>query len=102
MGDFCQMSSALPSAKPSLISTSTISVGDFAGGEDIGAGCAHEIVLLDIKEGFAEGKALDIWQKSPIIGYDSRTVGVTSDYARTAGSEVIVITSVCPQTGTEP
>ena len=58
---------------------------------------ANEIVLIDIKEGIAEGKALDIWQKSPIIGYDSRTVGVTNDYARTAGSDVVVITSGLPR-----
>ena len=58
---------------------------------------ANEVVLVDIKEGFAEGKALDIWQKAPIIGYDTRTVGVTGDYARTAGSEVVVITSGLPR-----
>jgi len=58
---------------------------------------ANEIVLLDIKEGFAEGKALDIWQTAPINLYDSKTVGVTNDYARTAGSEVVVITSGLPR-----
>ncbi len=72
------------------------------GAGNVGATCAdvlatreiaNEIILLDIKEGIAEGKALDIWQKAPIIGYDSRTVGVTNDYARTAGSDVVVITS---------
>ena len=57
----------------------------------------NEVILLDIKEGFAEGKALDIWQKAPIIGYDTRTVGVTNDYARTAGSDVVVITSGLPR-----
>ncbi|MBC8083585.1 MAG: malate dehydrogenase, partial [Hymenobacter sp.] len=76
------------------------------GAGNVGATCAdvlatreiaNEIVLVDIKEGFAEGKALDIWQKSPIIGYDSRTVGVTADYSRTAGSEVVVITSGLPR-----
>lgn len=58
---------------------------------------ANEIVLLDIKEGVAEGKALDIFQKSPITLYDSRTVGVTNDYARTADSDVVVITSGLPR-----
>ncbi|MDQ2770847.1 MAG: malate dehydrogenase, partial [Bacteroidota bacterium] len=58
---------------------------------------ANEVVLLDIKEGVAEGKALDIWQKAPIIGYDTRTVGVTGDYAKTAGSEEVVITSGLPR-----
>jgi malate dehydrogenase len=76
------------------------------GAGNVGATCAdvlaykeiaNEIVLLDIKEGFAEGKALDIWQKAPIDLYDSRTVGVTNDYSRTAGSDVVVITSGLPR-----
>ncbi|MGB3617846.1 MAG: malate dehydrogenase [Catalinimonas sp.] len=76
------------------------------GAGNVGATCAdvlayreiaNEVVLVDIKEGFAEGKALDIWQKSPINLYDTRTVGVTGDYARTAGSEVVVITSGLPR-----
>ena len=76
------------------------------GAGNVGATCAdvlatreiaNEIVLVDIKEGIAEGKALDIWQKSPILGYDSRTIGVTNDYARTAGSDVVVITSGLPR-----
>jgi malate dehydrogenase len=58
---------------------------------------ANEIVLLDIKEGTAEGKALDIWETAPILGYDSRTVGSTNDYSRTANSEVVVITSGLPR-----
>ncbi len=58
---------------------------------------ANEVVLLDIKEGVAEGKALDIWEKSPINLYDTRTVGSTNDYSKTAGSEVIVITSGIPR-----
>lgn len=52
---------------------------------------------MDIKEGFAEGKALDIWQKAPINLYDTRTVGVTNDYSRTADSDVVVITSGLPR-----
>jgi malate dehydrogenase len=72
----------------------------------VGATCAdvlatrevvNEIVLIDIKEGLAEGKALDIWQKAPINMYDSRTTGSTNDYARTAKSDVVVITSGLPR-----
>jgi malate dehydrogenase len=58
---------------------------------------AEEIVLVDIKEGIAEGKALDIWQKAPINQYDSRTVGSTNDYSKTANSDVVVITSGLPR-----
>ncbi|HAI75824.1 MAG TPA: malate dehydrogenase, partial [Microscillaceae bacterium] len=58
---------------------------------------ANEIILLDIKEGIAEGKALDIWQKAPIDLYDSRTIGSTNDYAKTANSDVVVITSGLPR-----
>lgn len=76
------------------------------GAGNVGATCANvlahnevanEIILLDIKDGFAEGKALDIWETSPINMYDSRTIGVTNDYAATAGSEVVVITSGLPR-----
>jgi malate dehydrogenase len=76
------------------------------GAGNVGATCAdvlaykevaNEIVLLDIKEGFAEGKALDIWQKAPIDLYDSRTVGVTNDYSKTANSDIVVITSGLPR-----
>ncbi len=58
---------------------------------------ANEIVVLDIKEGVAEGKALDIFQKSPITMYDSRTIGVTNDYSKTENSDVVVITSGLPR-----
>ncbi len=76
------------------------------GAGNVGATCAdvcahkelaNEIVLLDIKENFAEGKALDMWQTAPINLYDSRIKGVTNDYAATAGSEVVVITSGLPR-----
>ncbi|MFC2186029.1 malate dehydrogenase [Peijinzhouia sedimentorum] len=76
------------------------------GAGNVGATCAdvlaykeiaNEIVLVDIKEGFAEGKALDIWQKAPIDVYDSRTTGSTNDYSKTAGSDVVVITSGLPR-----
>jgi malate dehydrogenase len=55
------------------------------------------VVLLDIKEGFAEGKALDIWQTAPINLFDSRVTGSTNDYTKTAGSDVVVITSGLPR-----
>lgn len=58
---------------------------------------ANEVVLLDIKEGIAEGKSLDIWQTAPINLYDTRVKGVTNDYAATADSDVVVITSGLPR-----
>jgi malate dehydrogenase len=76
------------------------------GAGNVGATCAdvlayrevaNQIVLLDIKEGLAEGKSLDIWQKAPIDLYDSRTIGATNDYAKSAGSDVVVITSGLPR-----
>jgi malate dehydrogenase len=76
------------------------------GAGNVGATCANviahkelanEVVLLDVKEGVAEGKALDMWQTAPINLYDSRTIGSTNDYAKTAGSDVVVITSGLPR-----
>jgi malate dehydrogenase len=76
------------------------------GAGNVGATCAdvlahreiaNEVVLLDIKEGFAEGKALDIWETSPINLYDTRTTGSTNDYSKTADSDVVVITSGLPR-----
>ena len=76
------------------------------GAGNVGATCANvlahqdvinEVVLLDIKEGVAEGKALDIWQTAPINYYSTKTVGATNDYAATAGSDVVVITSGVPR-----
>lgn len=76
------------------------------GAGNVGATCAdvlayreitNEVVLVDIKEGLAEGKALDIWEKSPINLYDTRTIGATNDYHKTAGSQVVVITSGIPR-----
>jgi len=58
---------------------------------------ANEVVLLDIKEGIAEGKSLDMWQTAPINMYDTRIIGSTNDYSKTAGSEVVVITSGLPR-----
>ena len=76
------------------------------GAGNVGATCAdvlayreiaNEVVLVDIKEGLSEGKALDIWQKAPINVYDTKTTGSTNDYSKTAGSEVVVITSGLPR-----
>lgn len=76
------------------------------GAGNVGATCAdvlayreivNEVILVDIKEGLAEGKALDMWQKAPITLYDSHTIGVTNDYSRTANSDVVVITSGLPR-----
>jgi malate dehydrogenase len=58
---------------------------------------ANEVILVDIKEGLAEGKALDMWQTAPVNYYDTRVKGVTNDYAATAGSEVVVVTSGLPR-----
>jgi len=58
---------------------------------------AHEVILVDIKEGLAEGKALDIWQTSSINNFNTRVIGVTNDYLRTKGSGIIVITSGIPR-----
>ncbi len=58
---------------------------------------AEELVLVDIKEGFAEGKALDITQTAALLGFDTRVTGVTNDYSKTAGSDVCVITSGIPR-----
>ena len=57
----------------------------------------NEIVVLDIKEGTAEGKSLDTWQQAPIDNYSTKVVGVTNDYSRTADSDVVVITSGLPR-----
>ena len=58
---------------------------------------AKEVVILDIKEGVAEGKALDIWQTSSINHFNTRVTGVTNDYLATKGSGIIVITSGLPR-----
>lgn len=76
------------------------------GAGNVGATCANviahkelvnEVILLDIKEGTAEGKSLDMWQTAPINMYDTRIKGVTNDYAATADSDVVVITSGLPR-----
>lgn len=58
---------------------------------------ASEVVILDIKEGFAEGKAMDLLQTASIEGFDTKVVGVTNDYSKTANSDVIVVTSGVPR-----
>ena len=58
---------------------------------------ADEVVILDIREGFAEGKALDMFQTAAILGWDTSFKGVTNDYAQTANSDVVVITSGLPR-----
>lgn len=60
-------------------------------------GIASEICLLDIKEGFAEGKALDIFQCATTTGFDTKIYGSTNDYSKTANSDVVVITSGIPR-----
>lgn len=76
------------------------------GAGNVGASCALEIaqrelatevILLDIKENYANGKALDMSQTAPIDGFDSRVIGVTNDYAKTTNSDVVVITSGLPR-----
>ncbi len=58
---------------------------------------AEELVLLDIKEGFAEGKAQDIMQTAALLGFDTKVSGSTADYTKTANSDVVVITSGLPR-----
>jgi malate dehydrogenase len=72
----------------------------------VGASCAEyiaiknfasEVVLVDIKEGFAEGKAMDLMQCASLNGFDTKITGVTNDYSQTAGTDVAVITSGIPR-----
>src|ERR1700688_5239419 len=58
---------------------------------------ADDLVLLDIKEGLAEGKAQDMMQTAALLGFDTRITGTTGDYSKTAGSDVVVITSAFRQ-----
>lgn len=58
---------------------------------------AEELVLLDIKEGLAEGKAQDMMQTATLLGFDTKVTGSTNDYSKTAGSDVVVITSGIPR-----
>lgn len=72
----------------------------------VGASCAEyiamknfaaEVVLVDIKEGFAEGKAMDLMQTASLNGFDTKITGTTNDYTKTVGSKVAVITSGIPR-----
>jgi len=72
----------------------------------VGASCAEyiaikdfasEVVLVDIKEGFAEGKAMDLMQTASLNGFDTKITGTTGDYSKTAGSDIAVITSGIPR-----
>ena len=76
------------------------------GAGNVGATCANvlaqkdivnKVVLIDIKEGVAEGKALDIWETAPVNDYSTRVNGYTNDYSQTKNSEVVVITSGLPR-----
>ena len=76
------------------------------GAGNVGATCANvlafnevadQVVMLDVKEGVSEGKALDMMQTAQLLGFDSTIVGCTSDYAQTADSDVVVITSGIPR-----
>ncbi len=72
----------------------------------VGASCAEyiaikdfasEVVLLDIKEGYAEGKAMDLMQTASLNGFDTKITGTTNDYSKTANSDICVITSGIPR-----
>ena len=76
------------------------------GAGNVGASCAEyiaikdfasEVVLVDIKEGFAEGKAMDLMQTATLNGFDTKIVGTTGDYSKTAGSDIVVVTSGIPR-----
>lgn len=76
------------------------------GAGNVGATCANvlavnevanQVCLIDIKEGFAEGKAMDIMQTAQLMGFDTIVEGVTNDYNKTAGSDVVIITSGLPR-----
>ena len=76
------------------------------GAGNVGASCAEyilikqiakEVILLDIKDGFAEGKALDLTQTKSTLGFKSKVLGVTNDYEKTSNSDVVVITSGIPR-----
>ncbi|KAA6347227.1 malate dehydrogenase [termite gut metagenome] len=76
------------------------------GAGNVGATCANvlafnevadEVIMLDVKEGISEGKAMDMMQTAQLLGFDSTVSGFTNDYAKTAGSDVIVITSGIPR-----
>jgi malate dehydrogenase len=72
----------------------------------VGASCAEyiairnfasEVVIVDIKENFAEGKAMDLMQTASLLDFDTKIIGSTNDYSKSAGSDVAVITSGIPR-----
>ena len=72
----------------------------------VGATCAdniaraalcEELVLLDIKEGISEGKSIDMMQTATLLGFNTKIIGSTNDYGKTAGSDIVVITSGLPR-----
>ena len=76
------------------------------GAGNVGASCAEyilikqiakEVILLDIKDGLAEGKALDLTQTTSTLGFKSKVLGVTNEYEKTSNSDVVVITSGIPR-----
>ena len=76
------------------------------GAGNVGATCANvlafnevadEVVMLDVKEGVSEGKAMDMMQTAQLLGFDTNIVGCTNDYEKTANSDVVVITSGIPR-----
>jgi malate dehydrogenase len=76
------------------------------GAGNVGATCANvlafnkiadEVVMLDVKEGVAEGKAIDMLQTAQTLGFETKIVGVTNDYSKTANSDVIIVTSGIPR-----
>lgn len=76
------------------------------GAGSVGASCAEyiaikdfatEVVLLDIKEGYAEGKAMDLMQTATLNGFDTKITGSTNDYTKTANSDIVVVTSGIPR-----
>jgi malate dehydrogenase len=83
-----------------------MSIVTVVGAGNVGATCANvlafnevadEVVMLDIKEGISEGKAMDMMQTAQLLGFDSRLSGCTNDYEKTANSDVVVITSGIPR-----
>jgi malate dehydrogenase len=97
----CDTFFKLPTKNKKIIMKVTV-----VGAGAVGATCAdniarkelvEELVLVDIKEGFAEGKALDIQQTASLLGFDTRVIGSTNDYSKTANSDVCVITSGIPR-----
>jgi malate dehydrogenase len=96
----------LPRKKTPLFKKYTDMKITVVGAGAVGATCADniarkelasELVLLDIKEGFAEGKAQDMMQTAALLGFDTRISGSTNDYSKTANSDVVVITSGLPR-----